>query len=290
MRIRATLAAAVVLTASIALTGCFGDGPNVTHDEDDQSFTYEMDQLYVNPDTGKITKYIDSLGETVFNEGFSKKDVDLRSDSTARAFLSAPTALSAHKEITIEGKPYPASVVMYWSWKPLDMPAAIARYNELYTSQEDTFSVLSAYDVRTAVQVFDSRVLTQAVITADIASTVEFAVRGKTTREADSHVGDSYLAGEPAWKAWEAMTGKSTSMTNYDYLHLCATYEVEVGNMEAVLAAVKALPEAAGLLGFSDVMSPLPIQVETEVPCTVVQVPNPYEGKSYSETGSSYNG
>lgn len=110
---------------------------------------------YVNNDTGRITKYVESSGEEVYNEGYSSTDTTATISDNAY-FQRAPLNITYFHALTnIHGKAYPSQASLIWATHT--MKEFVVFFNDnVAVSLHDSVGKLVQYSVVGAVNGFIS--------------------------------------------------------------------------------------------------------------------------------------
>ena len=282
------LTTAALAVAIIGLTGCSPDSHN-----SDFGYPQHYDEpslVYVNSETGKITKFVDveyvdeetTTEEVLYEENYSETDTKVEYAVYANN-PSFSDSVSLATTATVEGKQYPVATNLTWEWAPMELDVQVALFNERVASgqeselllQNNTIPALISGTIATNVRA----ALDQGVIPA-----VEYQVTGRSVTTADTRVINGWKSGTPAWQTLQEIKGTPVNSERYFYSFLCASYDVTIANKEAVLETVRTLPDAQYVSFWLDT-SKSNLLVETAEPCTIQK----YDGGSSTQGSSSNN-
>ena len=260
---------AITATAAlvVSLAGCslFGDTTNEYDYNLPEGEPAKPALIYVNEDTGFITKYIDSDGKVQFEEGYTSKDTEIESGN--RGGYQPFDAITLNDTVEVEGKPYTVSASLNWDKFP-EFPEIVAYYNEHIAKGIGLNpNSLSAMSVQEIVYDYVYSVLSQEANGGALPK-VHYELTGQSFIEADSRVTQAWANNEPAWVAYKATVGNVSAQAKYHYSFYCSTYGVTVNGDELVQAMASRFKGTGAQFSVSlDMKS---ISVETEQPCEVL--------------------
>jgi hypothetical protein len=232
---RIALFALATITVAASLTGCSFSN-NDSYDEQYQTIeeeTYGPPTIYVNPDTGYITRYIDYKGDTVFDEGYSKTDIDTMPPSTYMPEASVDLSTT----IEIEGKNYPIAQSVSWEFTGLE-ETLIPFYNERIAQGPSTDPSVPSSPGFMGISLQDS---VNSYIKSGINSALKNGalpaakseLTGKSVITINQQIAQAFAAGKPAWEVFDATYGNADG-SEYHYIFTCATHEVRTSSTEMV--------------------------------------------------------
>jgi len=263
----ALLAITAAATLTVSLAGCvmYDDNPDSAYDAPVAGRTLEPTLIYVNADTGLITKYVDAYGEVQFEEGYSSKDTEIESGSSGG--YQPFDAITLNDTVEVEGKPYTVSASLNWDKFP-KFPEIVTYYNE-YIAKEIGLNPnsLEAMSVQEIVYRHVYSVLAQET-NGGMLPEVHYELTGQSVIEADSRVTQAWANNEPAWVAYEATVGSVSAEAKYHYSFYCSTYGVTANGDELVQAVASRFEGTGAQFGVHLVTKT--ISVETEQPCEVL--------------------
>lgn len=300
-----TLAMAAV--ATVTLAGCSGN--NSEFNDGDIEYPERTDSLiYVQEETGKITRYIDGYdGETLFDEGYTDTDLELIYDPMQSSH-GVNGEVSLGNSYDFEGTTYPVATTVSWSYDYLNLQRSLELYNELVAPRYEAAKASGAtpypspYD-ETAARFYNSvpymvaNAVTDAIeaeIGTGILPTPQIDVTGQVIQAADQKLVDAARAGKPAWQTLGELTGTMVTKIQYEYSYYCATYDLTLSNGEAISDVIEATTYG-NLLSARAGLSSNWILTKTADPCAIVDTSDRvWEVESDAYTASTqpnnYNG
>jgi hypothetical protein len=260
------ITAAAVMTASLAGCAIFGDNTDgYVNDDLPVSVPAEPTLIYVNKDTGFITKYIDAYGEVQFDEGYSSKDTEIEGGYSGS--YEPFDFVTLNDTVEVEGKPYNVSASLNWDKFP-QFPEIVAYYNEHIAKDIGLKpNGLGGMSVQEIVYDHMYGEISQEANGGTLPK-VHYELTGQSFIEADSRVTQAWANNEPAWVAYKATNGNASAQAKYHYSFYCSTYGVTVNGDELVQAMTSRF-EGTGAQ-FSVRLDMKAISVETEQPCEVL--------------------
>lgn len=260
------ITAAVALTVSLAGCTMFGDTTDkYAYDTPTTTRDLEPTLIYVNADTGLITKYIDAYSEVQFEEGYSSKDTEIEGGFSGG--YQPFDAIILNDTVEVEGKPYTVSASLNWDKFP-EFPEIVAYYNE-HIAKEIGLNPnsLGGKSVQEIVYNHVYSVLSQEANGGTLPK-VHYELTGESVIEADSRVTQAWANNEPAWVAYKATVGSVSAEAKYHYSFYCSTYGVTANGDELVQAVASRFEGTGAQFGVHLVTKT--ISVETEQPCEVL--------------------
>ncbi|MDB5180864.1 MAG: hypothetical protein JWO54_624 [Candidatus Saccharibacteria bacterium] len=227
----------VAVALAVGLTGCTSGWFSETVEPESNYPTVEpsMEAVYVNPNTGLITKYIGYEGEVLFNQGYSK--VNLKSRIFGNE-ISPASSMAIYETVEVEGKSYPVVSTLQWD----NLPTAtelVTYYNEhIAKSTPNLPDILKGYSVCGMVTRYIHGEVTSAISSGTLPK-IQYSLTEQSSVKSDARVAQLQADSVPAWAAYKELNGSVDPGRQYHYSYYCGMYSVQ-SNADEMLAALNA--------------------------------------------------
>jgi len=265
---KSLLIIAATMSLAIGLTGCV---PSDESNYENDSVTYSAPKvepvlIYVNQETSRITKFVDSDGVEQFNEGYSSKDKEIEAGSASRP---PEKSITLTGRIDIEGQPQLVSSRLNWqlSQSSIDM---IPFYNENMANEPfgTAPTRLNTESIQLLVADYVANKISDAIAAGQL-PTVHYELNGKSTITTDVKVAQAHANGNQPWVAYQAINGGSvTTDQHYSYVYDCATYGYSTDGNELASALTSMFPNYPEV--FKVYSGDTEVNISTAAPCGII--------------------
>jgi hypothetical protein len=271
---RNTFAGIVAMSAVIfTLSGCSSSEQSTVVEVPTQIQLTTEPQLFVNEETGHITKYVDSFSETVFESDYSSEDTGV--NTSYEVPPPAPTSAMATtltSSVVIDGTGYETHGTVHWRMP--EGEALYTFYNRYIASPDaEHFETLKDMGVANMVNTFINQQIDMLTVAGDVPK-LSFAVVMGPSIDRNPSIAAIEASGVEAWQAFFDINGviDGVELDLFEYRYACARYSVS-NNLPEVASALNLLFADKGIefridSPYSSVTEA--VWADTKAPCDVM--------------------